>query len=84
MVRWLRTDREQVREPAAFLTTMVSRLALDQLRSARAARETYVGPWLPEPVLTESALPDPAEDVIRRETLSLATLRLMERLNPAE
>jgi RNA polymerase sigma-70 factor, ECF subfamily len=84
MVRWLRTDREQVREPAAFLTTMVSRLALDQLRSARAARDTYMGPWLPEPVLTESALPDPAEDVIKRETLSLATLRLMERLNPAE
>lgn len=84
MVRWLRTDREEVREPAAFLTTMVSRLALDQLRSARAARETYIGPWLPEPVLTDASLPDPVEDVIKRETLSLATLRLMEQLTPAE
>src|SRR6185312_8722862 len=49
MVRWLRTDRSQVREPAAFLTTVVSRLALEQLRSARVTRETYTGPWLPEP-----------------------------------
>lgn len=85
MVRWLRTDRDQVREPAAFLTTVVSRLALDQLRSARASRETYVGPWLPVPVLTEStAYGDPLDDVVNRETLSLATLRLLEQLTPPE
>lgn len=51
-VRWQRVDRARVREPVAFLTTVVTRLALDQLRSARATRERYVGPWLPEPVLT--------------------------------
>lgn len=81
MVRWLRTDRTEVREPVAFLTTVVSRLALDQLRSARVARETYVGPWLPEPVRTA---PSPLDGLVKRETLSLATLRLMEQLTPPE
>ena len=83
MVRWLRTDRGQIREPAAFLTTVVSRLALDQLRSARATRETYTGPWLPEPVIADDVL-DPLDSLVKRETLSLATLRLMEELTPPE
>ncbi|MGH2892749.1 MAG: RNA polymerase sigma factor SigJ, partial [Solirubrobacteraceae bacterium] len=83
MVRWLRTDRSQVREPAAFLTTVVSRLALDQLRSARATRETYTGPWLPEPVIADETL-DPLDSLVKRDTLSLATLRLMEELTPPE
>jgi RNA polymerase sigma-70 factor, ECF subfamily len=83
MVRWLRTDRSQVREPAAFLTTVVSRLALDQLRSARATRETYTGPWLPEPVIADDTL-DPLDSLVKRDTLSLATLRLMEQLTPPE
>jgi RNA polymerase sigma-70 factor (ECF subfamily) len=83
MVRWLRTDRSQVREPAAFLTTVVSRLALDQLRSARATRETYTGPWLPEPVIADDTL-DPLDNLVKRDTLSLATLRLMEQLTPPE
>jgi RNA polymerase sigma-70 factor (ECF subfamily) len=83
MVRWLRTDRRQVREPAAFLTTVVSRLALDQLRSARATRETYTGPWLPEPVIADDTL-DPLDSLVKRDTLSLATLRLMEELTPPE
>lgn len=81
-VRWTRADRGEVREPRAFLTTVVSRLALDQLRSARAIREAYVGPWLPEPVDTRAAGPlDTAE---LRDTLSYATLHLMERLTPPE
>lgn len=81
-VRWMRTDRGEVREPRAFLITVVSRLALDQLRSARATRESYVGPWLPEPVDTAAAGPlDTAE---LRDTLSYATLHLMERLTPPE
>ncbi|MFL5862224.1 MAG: RNA polymerase sigma factor SigJ [Solirubrobacteraceae bacterium] len=84
MVRWLRTDRSQVRDPAAFLTTVVSRLALDQLRSARVTRETYPGPWLPEPVLAAEASLDPLDSLVKRETLSLATLRLMEQLTPPE
>ncbi len=54
-VRWTRADRSSIREPRAFLITVVSRLALDQLKSARASREVYVGPWLPEPVATGSA-----------------------------
>ncbi len=83
MVRWLRTDRSQVREPAAFLTTVVSRLALDQLRSARATRESYTGPWLAEPVIADDVL-DPLDSLVKRETLSLATLRLMEELTPPE
>ena len=83
MVRWLRTDRSEVREPAAFLTTVVSRLALDQLRSARVTRETYTGPWLPEPVIADETL-DPLDSLVKRDTLSLATLRLMEQLTPPE
>jgi RNA polymerase sigma-70 factor (ECF subfamily) len=85
LVRWLRidpVDRARVREPIAFLTTMVSRLALDQLRSARVRREAYVGPWLPEPALTGRG--GPLDTLERRETLSLATLHLLERLTPPE
>ncbi|MGH9236131.1 MAG: RNA polymerase sigma factor SigJ [Acidimicrobiales bacterium] len=84
MVRWLHVDRPQVREPLAYLTTVVTRLALDQLRSARAQRESYVGPWLPEPMATEPSPLGPLDTVERRETVSLATLRMMEALTPAE
>ncbi|MFI7614186.1 RNA polymerase sigma-70 factor [Nonomuraea terrae] len=81
-LRWQGTDRSQVREPRAFLVTVVSRLALDQLRSARVKREAYTGPWLPEPVMTAEAGPlDTAE---LRDTVSYATLHLMERLSPPE
>jgi RNA polymerase sigma-70 factor (ECF subfamily) len=88
-VRWLGIDRAEVREPLAFLTTVVTRLAIDQLRSARSRRERYTGEWLPEPVLTSgsssaaSAL-DPLDTVERRETVSLAALRMMETLSPPE
>lgn len=82
--RWLSVDREQVREPVAFLTTMVTRRALDQLRSARVARESYTGEWLPEPVATERSPMDPLDTVERRESVSLATLRVMEQLTPPE
>ena len=84
MERWLRTDREQIVAPAAFLTTVVSRLALDHLRRARVTRETYTGPWLPEPVIVDTELLDPLDTIVSRETLSLATLRLMEQLTPPE
>ena len=84
MVRWMGVDREQVREPLAFLTTVVTRLAIDQLRSARATRETYVGEWLPEPVVTDPSRLGPLDTVERRETVSLATLRMMEALTPPE
>jgi RNA polymerase sigma-70 factor (ECF subfamily) len=84
MVRWLTLDRSKVREPAAFLTTMVTRRAIDQLRSARVARESYVGPWLPEPVLTSPTPFEPLDRIESRETLSIAALRMMEQLSPPE
>lgn len=76
---------EPVRAPAALLRTVVTRLCLDQLKSARAQREQYVGPWLPEPVYATPA-PDPAADdrIGEAESLSMAFLLLLESLSPAE
>ncbi|MEU7692229.1 RNA polymerase sigma-70 factor [Microbispora hainanensis] len=81
-LRWTNTDRSQVREPRSFLVTVVTRLALDQLRSARVAREAYIGPWLPEPV--DGRAFGPLETAELRDTLSYATLHMMERLSPPE
>lgn len=80
-VRWQGADRAAVREPAAFLATTVTRLAINELESARARREVYVGPWLPEPVATTD---DPTLGAERAEAMSLAVLLLLERLTPAE
>ncbi|WP_199521365.1 RNA polymerase sigma factor SigJ [Jiangella anatolica] len=80
-LRWQRADRAEVRNPAAFLTTTATRLALTAATSARARRETYPGPWLPEPVDTTD---DPALGAEQAEALDLAVLLLMERLGPAE
>jgi RNA polymerase sigma-70 factor, ECF subfamily len=74
---------EEVESPKAFLATVVTRLAIDHLRSARVRRETYVGPWLPEPIVADAA-PGPADRVQEDETLSLAFLALLERLSPVE
>ena len=71
----------EVEAPKAFLTTVVTRLAIDHLRSARVRREAYVGPWLPEPLVADAA-PGPAGAVEDDETLSLAFLALLERLTP--
>lgn len=71
-----------VRDPKAFLVTAVTRKAIDRLRSARRRRETYVGPWLPEPLVGTVA--DAAEGVERAESLSLAFLVVLESLTPAE
>jgi RNA polymerase sigma-70 factor (ECF subfamily) len=84
LVRWLAVDRSTVREPLAYLTTMVTRRALDQLRSARVSRERYVGEWLPEPLLTDPSPLGPLDTVERREAVSLATLRMMEALTPPQ
>ncbi|HEU5034603.1 MAG TPA: RNA polymerase sigma-70 factor [Mycobacteriales bacterium] len=81
-LRWQATEREEVRVPEAFLTTVIVRLSLDALRSARARRETYVGPWLPEPLLVDDA--DPARAAELSDTLSMAFLVLLESLSPAE
>jgi RNA polymerase sigma-70 factor (TIGR02957 family) len=73
-------EAEDVDDPKAWLTTVVTRLAIDHLRSARVRREQYPGPWLPEPVLAD---PAPAA-VASAETLSFAVLVLLERLTPTE
>ena len=73
-LRWARADRAAVEVPAAFLRRIVSRLCLDQLKSARAQRESYFGPWLPEPILTGET---PATVVGVRETISTAFLVIL-------
>ncbi|WP_447035481.1 RNA polymerase sigma-70 factor [Streptomyces sp. DSM 118878] len=80
-LRWQNTDRSTVHEPAAFLTTVTTRLAINLAQSARVRRETYVGPWLPEPVDTRQ---DPQLGAERAEALELAVLMLLEKLNPVE
>ncbi|HEX5542301.1 MAG TPA: RNA polymerase sigma factor SigJ [Micromonospora sp.] len=83
-LRWLRTDRTVVAEPRRYLSRIVARLALDRLRAHQAAKETYVGPWLPEPVPTASTVLGPLETAEQRDSLSLAMLHLLERLSPPE
>lgn len=80
-LRWQEADRGAVREPAAFLVTIATRICLNALQSARARRETYIGPWLPEPVDTSA---DPALGAELGEALELATLMLLEKLPPPE
>jgi RNA polymerase sigma-70 factor (ECF subfamily) len=81
-VRWLRTDRGAVRSPEAFLRRMVTRLCLDQLKSARHRRETYVGPWLPEPVVAHET--GPGSDGDWDEDVTLPLLMALDRLSPLE
>jgi RNA polymerase sigma-70 factor (ECF subfamily) len=80
-LRWQNTDRAKVNEPLAFLTTVATRLAINLAQSARVRRESYVGPWLPEPVDTAQ---DPQLGAERAEALEMAVLLLLERLNPLE
>jgi RNA polymerase sigma-70 factor (ECF subfamily) len=80
-LRWQTYDRSAVANPAAFLATTMTRLAINELQSARARRETYVGPWLPEPVDTSA---DPYLGAERAEALEFAALLLMEKLTPNE
>src|SRR6476659_3651299 len=84
-LRLTRTRQEGtvVESARAFLTTVTTRLAIDQLRSARSQRETYFGPWLPEPVLTADE-PDPAEVTEMADSLSMSFLVLLETLSPVE
>ena len=82
-LRWGRVDTATVADPEAFLVRTVSRLALDRLRRIAARRETYVGPWLPEPVLT-GGRDDPAAEAERAASVSLAMLVVLETLSPLE
>jgi RNA polymerase sigma-70 factor, ECF subfamily len=77
-------DGTAVESPKAWLSAVVTRLAIDHLRSARVRRETYVGEWLPEPLVTDDAGNDPAEIAEQAESLSMSFLVLLERLTPVE
>jgi RNA polymerase sigma factor (sigma-70 family) len=80
-LRWQLCDRAAVSNPAAFLATTMTRLAVNTLRLARVRRETYIGPWLPEPVDTSA---DPYLEAERDAALEFAALLLMDRLKPNE
>src|SRR5437762_9978672 len=82
-LRWLQANDEEIQSPKAFLSTVVTRLCIDQLRSARTQREQYVGPWLPEPILTGQQQ-DLTETAILAESLSFAFLVMLESLGPLE
>ena len=73
-IRWMKTERGEIREPEAFLRRVVTRLCLDQLKSARRQRETYIGPWLPDPVLDEE----------EEDDVTLPLMLALERLSPLE
>ncbi|MBS1679146.1 MAG: RNA polymerase sigma-70 factor [Actinobacteria bacterium] len=81
-VRYQRVDPEEVREPGALLTTIATRLSIDRLKSARVAREDYVGAWLPEPLLVDDT--DVAAEAEQADSISMAFLVLLESLSPLE
>src|SRR3989449_5077807 len=80
----LRTDIDPIEDVRAWLVVVVSRLCLDQLRSARARREAYVGPWFPEPLIHSDEMSDPADIVTMDESVRMALLIVLERMSPAE
>jgi RNA polymerase sigma-70 factor (TIGR02957 family) len=80
-LRWAEVDRAEVRDPRAYLVRIVTRQALNRLRTVSRRREDYVGEWLPEPLLTS---PDVAEDVELAESVSIAMLTVLETLGPTE
>ncbi|HEY6739322.1 MAG TPA: RNA polymerase sigma-70 factor [Actinopolymorphaceae bacterium] len=80
-LRWVEVDLENVRDERAFLVRIATRRALDRLRTLRRRKEDYVGPWLPEPLLTA---PDVAEDIELAESVSMALMLVLETLSPTE
>lgn len=83
-LRWQAADRQYIEVPEAWLTKIVTNLALDRLRSAQTRRERAVGAWMPEPLLDGDPMLGPADTVEQRESVTLAVLTLMERLAPVE
>lgn len=83
-LRWHAADVDRIEVPEAWLTKVLTNLCLNQLASARARRETYVGQWLPEPLLAGDPMLGPAETAEQRDSVSYAVLTLMERLTPRE
>ncbi|MGI9616237.1 MAG: RNA polymerase sigma factor SigJ [Acidimicrobiales bacterium] len=82
-MRWASVGHADIDSPVAYLTTITTRLALNRLSSAQRRRETYPGPWLPEPIVTDLSV-DPADIVAEAEELSTAALAALERLKPVE
>src|SRR3954451_12532981 len=83
-LRWHAADVGRIEVPEAWLTKVLTNLCLNQISSARSRRETYVGQWLPEPLLAGDPMLGPADTAEQRESLSYAVLALMERLSPHE
>ncbi|MBF6353694.1 sigma-70 family RNA polymerase sigma factor [Nocardia higoensis] len=83
-LRWQAADRERVEVPEAWLTTIVTNLSLDRLRSAKTRHERSVGAWMPEPLLDGDPMLGPADTVEQRESVTLAVLTFMEQLSPME
>ncbi|WP_444948498.1 RNA polymerase sigma-70 factor [Micromonospora ureilytica] len=83
-LRWQGAHREHVETPEAWLTKVLTNVCLNQLTSARARRETYVGTWLPEPLLAGDRMLGPLDTAEQRESVSMAVLTLLERLSPNE
>ncbi|MHC3472225.1 RNA polymerase sigma-70 factor [Streptomyces sp. 7R007] len=85
-LRWSRAARSEVREPRGYLVRVTTRLAIDRLRQVKARGETYVGPWLPEPYVTDfgDTVPDAAEQAVLADSVSLAVLVVLESLSPLE
>ena len=82
-IKWHQADETEIETPEAWLVTIVTRLSIDRLRKVSRERETYIGPWLPEPLIASDA-PTPAEELEFSSNLSLAFLTLLERLAPLE
>ena len=78
-IRWHNADADEIESSEAWLVTVVTRLSIDRLRKASTTRETYIGPWLPEPMLTT---PSPQDDVELASSLSIAFMTMLERLSP--
>ena len=85
-LRWSAADRAEVREPRAYLVRVTTQLAIDRLRQVKARGEAYVGPWLPEPYVTDfgDTVPDTAERAVLADSVSLAVLVVLESLSPLE
>ncbi|MEV8318559.1 RNA polymerase sigma factor SigJ [Streptomyces sp. NPDC059900] len=85
-LRWSAADQAQVREPRAYLVRVTTRLAIDRLRHVQSRRESYVGPWLPEPLVTDygPTVPDTAERAVLADSVSIAVLVVLESLSPLE
>jgi len=82
-IKWHQANADEIETPEAWLVTVVTRLSIDRLRKASAARETYIGPWLPEPLIISDA-PTPEEELELASNLSMAFMVLLERLSPVE